>query len=224
MFGEHNFLGFGLWFVDPCRFRQWRRHWQSSNEPLGMGFESRAQNNASLADNCFGFAIMNHFRSKQPDSTVAMFAVVPGKEILAKDATILDGAEAIGKTWTIFQRLKLRLGVRIIIGHMRAAVTLRDAEIGEQQRNRLGFHRRTTVRMNRQPSRHHVLFLARFRNEALSERTALVGGNHPADDVSAEDVENHVRVTTILLHLAMSLILMEEHPETNRMTEDYGTS
>jgi len=54
--------------------------------------------------------------------------------------------------------------------------------------------------MNRQLSRQHILFLTRFRNEALSKRTALVGSNHPANNVSAENVENHVQVKVSPFH------------------------
>jgi len=87
----------------------------------------------------FGFAVMNHFRSQQPDSAMAMFGVIPRKELLAKSAPILDGAEAVGKTRAILQRLKLRFRIRIIIGYMRAAVTLCNAEIRQQQSTGLDF-------------------------------------------------------------------------------------
>jgi len=80
-----------------------------------------------------------------------------------------------GKARTILQRLKLRLRNKDYhqthAGGYDSFVMPRSAAA----RPRAGFHRDPRSRMNRQLSRQHVLFLARFRNEALSERTALVG-------------------------------------------------
>ena len=62
-----------------------------------------------------------------------MFVVVPGEELLAVSASVLDRAEAIGEVGSVLQGFELRLRVRIVIRHVRAAVGLGDLEVNEER-------------------------------------------------------------------------------------------
>jgi len=65
-------------------------------------------------------------------------------------------------------------------------------QVGEQQRDGFAPHRGTAVGMQRELARLNVVLRAGFGDEALGKRRALVRRQHPADDVPAEDVEDHV--------------------------------
>src|SRR5713226_4897193 len=69
-----------------------------------------------------------------------------------------------------------------------------DAEVGEELSSGLRDHRRAAVSMDGELARRDVLLLAGFPDEPLSQACALVGRHHPADDVAAEDVEDHVQM------------------------------
>jgi hypothetical protein len=85
-------------------------------------------------------------------------------------------------------------GEGVVVGDVRARVGLGDAEIGEEQRDGLGGHRRVAVGVDRELRGEDPLPLARGADQLLGERGGLLRGNHPADDVAAEDVEDHVQV------------------------------
>src|SRR3990172_9125783 len=48
--------------------------------------------------------------------------------------------------------------------------------------------------MNRQLIFRYVLFYTGFSNKSLSQYRRLSGGNHPANNIAAEDVHNHIQV------------------------------
>jgi len=50
---------------------------------------------------------VHHSRGKQAQTRVAMLVVVPGKELLAESATVLDTAEAIRELGTVLQSPEL---------------------------------------------------------------------------------------------------------------------
>src|ERR1017187_8002344 len=56
-----------------------------------------------------------------------------GEELLAVSASVLDRAEAIGEVGSVLQGFELRLGVRIVIRHVRAAMGLGDLEVNEER-------------------------------------------------------------------------------------------
>jgi len=87
-----------------------------------------------------GLVIVDHGRSQQTDAGMAVFIVVPGEEELGMDAAILDAAEAVGEIGAVFHRTKLTFRIRIIVGDIRAAVGLNDAEIRQQESDRLRRH------------------------------------------------------------------------------------
>ena len=80
--------------------------------------------------------MMNSFRSKKVDAGMPMLVVVPTKEALAKSSCIFNTTKTLRKIRPVFKGLELRFGKRIIITCVRPAVSLGDAKIGEEQRNR----------------------------------------------------------------------------------------
>ena len=81
-----------------------------------MGQERDVEDVGTLLEDGFCTAVVNALRGHEADARVAVGAVVPGKEVLAMGAGILDAAETLGEVGTIFERFELSLGVRIVIG------------------------------------------------------------------------------------------------------------
>ena len=79
---------------------------------------------------------------------------------------------------------------------------LGDAEIGQQEGHGLGPHGRTTVGVDSELAWLDELFGAGF----FDERGGKCGGfrqrHHPADEVAAEDIEEHVEIEVRPLHRA----------------------
>jgi hypothetical protein len=63
----------------------------------------------ALRDGSGSEAIVKHGGREQADAGMAMLLVVPGEEVLAKGAGILDGPETFGKVRPIFQGFEVAL-------------------------------------------------------------------------------------------------------------------
>ena len=81
----------------------------------------------------------------EPDPGVAVDVVVVVEERGAEPAGVLDAAEPGGERGAVFEGLEVRLGVRVVVGDMRAAVAAGDAEIDEELGDRFRGHRRAPV-------------------------------------------------------------------------------
>jgi hypothetical protein len=68
----------------------------------------------------------------------------------APNSSVLDRAEALREVGSVFQSFELRLGVRIVIRDVRAAVGLGDIEIDEQRGDALGSHAGAAIGMERE--------------------------------------------------------------------------
>ncbi len=62
-----------------------------------------------------------------------MFVVVPGEKRVRPGAGVRQAAETVGIVRALLQGFELRLGKRIVIGHVRVGMAFGDAQIGHQQ-------------------------------------------------------------------------------------------
>jgi len=145
-------------------------------------------------------AVVHHLGRQQAEARVVVFGVVPGEEGAAEGACVLDAAEAVGKLRPVLERLELALGEGVVVGDVRAAVRLGDAEVRQQQGDWSARHRRAAVGVHRHHPWPNRLLLAGLVDELLCELRGLTLGHHPPDDVAAEDVEDHVQVEVGPLH------------------------
>ena len=67
-----------------------------------------------------------------------------------------------------------------------------DTQIREEQRDEFAPHGGPAVRMNRELVRGDALLGTGLFNQALCQVRILVKGDHPAHDVAAEEVEDHI--------------------------------
>jgi hypothetical protein len=69
------------------------------------------------------------------DTGVPMLDVVPGKEFLAEQPSVVDRAELVGEVGPVLEGLEVRLGVGIVVGGVRPGVGLghgTEAPVGVQ--------------------------------------------------------------------------------------------
>lgn len=79
-----------------------------------------------------------------------MLGVVPREEPLAEGPRVLDRAEQIREAGPVLEGLEVGLGIRIVVARVRPAVALDDAEVGKQERDRLGVHRAAPIGVGRE--------------------------------------------------------------------------
>src|SRR5450755_2263773 len=130
----------------------------------------------------------------QAEAAVAVLVVVPGEEVPAVCPGGLDGAEPGGEPGPVFQGLELRLRIGVVVAHVRAGVGLGDAEVGEQQCDGLGGHRGAAVGVDGQLPAGNALPGHGLGDQPLGQGGGLAGGDHPAGDIAAVNVEDHVQV------------------------------
>jgi hypothetical protein len=73
-------------------------------------------------------------------------------------------------------------------------VRLRDAEVGEQERDRLGALRRSAIGVQREHLRSDPLLFGGLLDQRLRELAVLAVLDGPADHIPAEHVEDDVQV------------------------------
>ena len=88
---------------------------------------------------------------------------------------------------------------------MGTAVGFDDAQIGQQQRHRFGFHGRPAIGVHSELAGHDLLRAAGVLDQALGQLGTFAIGDHPTDHVTAEDIQDDVKVITGPLHRAAQL-------------------
>src|ERR1039457_7673151 len=79
---------------------------------------------------------------------MAVRLVIPLEKLLAEGAAVLDAAESIGELRAVLHGSELAFRIRVVVGNIRSAVALGDAQVGHQKGNRLGPHDPAAVGMN----------------------------------------------------------------------------
>ena len=90
------------------------------------------ENGLPLGDQLGSKAVMNGGRGQQIESRVVMPVVIPGKELLAEAASILNGAKPVGILRPILQGLEVGFGKWVVIGNMGTAVSLDHTQVGQE--------------------------------------------------------------------------------------------
>jgi hypothetical protein len=80
-----------------------------------------------------------------------------------------------------------------------------DTEIRKQQSHRLGLHRRAPIRVNGELAGGNVLRAATVLDEPLGQLGAFAMGDHPADHIAAENIQDHIEMIVGPLRWATQL-------------------
>ena len=86
---------------------------------------------------------------------------------------ILEGAETRGEIGAVFERLEVRFGIRVVVGHMGARVGLGHAQVGHEERHGFRGHRGTVIGVQGELARANALALAGRRDEPALPSSAL---------------------------------------------------
>ena len=95
-----------------------------------------------------GLSEVNHGRGEQADAGVAMVFVIPLEKLLTEGAAVLDAAEAIRELRAVFHGAEVAFRIGVVVGNIRSAVRLGDAQVGHQKGDRLGSHDPAAVGMD----------------------------------------------------------------------------
>src|SRR5215207_8746553 len=125
---------------------------------------------------------------------MTVVVVVPTEKHAAESPGLVDSSEAVRELRPVLHRLELALRVRIVVRHMRPAVRLVDAEVGQEEGHRLGTHRAAAVGMKGQLSALDALLYTGLFDERNGQGFALAIGHQPTDDIAAEDVQDDVEL------------------------------
>ena len=190
-----------LW-IDPDGLGQGRMLGRAADEAFWMTLVGDIKDGLPFGDKLGSLTVMNRGRGQQLQAGVMVLMVVPGKQLLAETPRILDGAEAVRIVRPVLHGFEMSFREKIVVGDMGAAVGFDDAEVSEQQGQGLRCHRRTAIGVQRELTGRNALLLARVFDKLPSLGGCLAIGDHPAGDVTAEDVENDVQVIEIPLQRA----------------------
>ena len=125
-----------------------------------------------------------------------MGLVVPREEPLAMAAGILNASEADWEIRPILQGFELGLGIGIVIRDIGPAMGLGDIQIDQQGSHGLAAHAGTAIGMQRQRVRRDVVLGHRFGDKLLGQFGGFPRSDHPADDIAAENIQDHIQVET----------------------------
>ncbi len=95
----------------------------------------------------------------ESDAGVPMDVVVPVEERPCEAPGVQDRIEAVREAGAVLPRLELRLRVGAVGGGVGSRVGFGNAQVGEQEGDRLGAHRATAVGMDRELARVDALLL-----------------------------------------------------------------
>src|SRR3954447_4450411 len=129
-----------------------------------------------------------------------MLVVVPGEELLAETARILNRAEAVRVFGSVFHGFEVRFGKGVVVGDVRPAMGLDDTKVGQQQSKGLRRHRRTTVGMELELTRKDTLLFTGMLDQLFGQTGGLAISDHPAGDVAAKHVQNDVEIIEAPFH------------------------
>ena len=148
----------------------------------------------ALLEDSAGSTVVDVMGGEHRDPGMPMLGVVPGEQRTAEGARGRDVVEPTGEAGVVLQGFELRLGEGVVVTDMRAAQRTGHPEVGEELRGALAGHGRPAVGMQGQRLGLDALLHTGLLDEPGGQRRALALGDHPPDDVSAEDVEQHLQV------------------------------
>jgi hypothetical protein len=107
------------------------------------------QNGVALLDGSGRETVVDNTRIKKPQPGMPMRFVVPGEELLGKATAVRQRTETFREPRPVFQSPEMAFRIRVVVGNMRSAVGLGDAQIRHQKSDRFRRHGGTPVRVDR---------------------------------------------------------------------------
>ena len=168
--------------------------WPSVDEALGMRRVRGGEHRLPMRADRGGLAEVHDRRREEPEAAVMMVLVVPAKERLANARPSAIDPKRSGNCGQYFRVLNWASEKGLSLdtcGRLWVLVTPRSAR--SSATGLLFIEAPRSACSVSWPGLNAVL-RAGLGDQALGERRALVRGQHPADDVPAEDVEDDVEI------------------------------
>ena len=162
------------------------------DEAFGVDDIGGVEDLLALGDDDRGAAVMKGGRGEEADAGMVVLFVVPVKEWLAEGPGVLERTKAIGETRPVLQSAKLAFGIGVVVGDVGAAVGLGDAEVAEEEGHGFGGHGGAIIGVDLQLAGPDLLLAAGSFEQRFGELSAFAMGDHPANDITAEDVEDDI--------------------------------
>src|SRR5258708_5937729 len=166
----------------------------TSYEALRVKLVGRIEYILAAPQNVFRLSIVNRGWRQQAYAGVTVFFVIPTKKTLTERTTVLDAPKTVRELRPILHRSELALGEGIVVRDVRPPMRFGNTEIGEQKGYWLGPHRGATIGVQRELIGLDVLFLAAILDQPLGQFRAFTISDHPAGNVTTEDIEDRVQV------------------------------
>ncbi len=125
-------------------------HWCSVHESFRAFAVDGIHRSLTLFEDKRCLSLMNHGWREQSKSAVTMFEVIPGEELLEESLSMEQALETLWKSWSVLQGFELSFRIGIVVAHMRSAVTLGHAKVGQEMSHLFGSHARPPVGVQRQ--------------------------------------------------------------------------
>ena len=138
--------------------------------------------------------VMNGRGRHQAQASMVMLVVIPVEEGTCPGPDVGQGAKSVREPGTILHGLELSFRVGIVIGGVGPGMTLGHAQVSQKLGHGLGAHRTAPVGVDDELVRRDVLLDARLRDQLSGQSGQLALGDHPADHVTAEDVQDDIQV------------------------------
>lgn len=97
----------GRW-VDPDGVGQSKVSRRLFDEPFGMQVVGGVKHRLPFGNDLGSFSVVHIGRCQQIESGVMVLVVVPGEELLAESAAVLNGSEAVRVAGPILERFEVR--------------------------------------------------------------------------------------------------------------------
>ena len=133
-------------------------------------------------------------RGEQRQFRVMMLIVVPPAKITHPALGCLQGLETVRIVGAVFHRLELALGIRVVVGCVRARMAARHAQIGHELIQRFALHRPAIVGMQGKRVALDVIPGADGLDQVGGMLPGLVLRDKPAQHVAAVQIEQHIGV------------------------------
>jgi hypothetical protein len=169
-----------------------------------------------------GLTVVHLVGRHQADAGMVVVLIVPIEEAAAERLGVLDTAETLRKLRLVFHGFEVAFRERIVIGGVRPAVGFGDAEIGEQQCGGLGAHRTAAVGVQSELTFRRRMFGGGIVEQRGEQGGALAIGDTPADDASAENVDDNVEIEIGPFGGPISLMMSQDQTSLGACASNSG--
>ena len=127
------------------------------------------------------------------DAAVAVLGVIPVEVGAAVASCIFNGSKAFGEGGVVFEGFELGFGVRVVVGDVGATVAGGNSKFKQQLLHGGGGHGGATVGMEDGLAGLDAVLGEAILQEVFGELGVLLGGDGPANDEAAEEVNGDVK-------------------------------